>query len=543
MAALRMIEGDRPGTVFRLDKDETVIGKAADCDISLSDAHVSKMHAKIIRKPDGFYLVDLDSTNHTKLEGERLPAMQPRRLLDGDTIKICRFTFIYGLGELAGEGTPTILETIDVLSASGRPLARANAEEKLRVVIEIVRVLVGVLELSAVLEKVLEALFQIFPQAERGFVLFLEAQTGELEVRASKFRHPVTERSAPSRTVYDHVTREGQAILCEDVPADSRFGSIRSLEMYQVRTMLCVPLWDHQHRAIGVLQVDTRDGRSRFTQDDLDFVVALASTISMGVENAKLHEWDVIMERRRQEARDARAVQLSLIPIRPPDLPGYAFWHDYEPAEFVGGDYFDYQPLPGPDASARAKRWAVAVGDVAGKGMPAALLMARLSAEVRLLVQSEPDPIRLVSRLNRNLCEVGAEKFVTFLLVMVDGGRHELTVINAGHPSPMIRRADGRLDLVSATTVSMPLGVKDDETYQAATTPLGPGDVVVLFTDGVETMSLDGELLGMERLRRTIAEAPPGVASVGEAIREAVRLHSAGRSQFDDITILCFGRV
>lgn len=103
------------------------------------------------------------------------------------------------------------------------------------------------------------------------------------------------------------------------------------------------------------------------------------------------------MERRKQEARDARAVQLSLIPIRPPDLPGYAFWHDYEPAEFVGGDYFDYRPLPGADASAPVKHWAVAVGDVAGKGMPAALMMARLSAEVRLLVQSEPDPIRLVS--------------------------------------------------------------------------------------------------------------------------------------------------
>lgn len=126
---------------------------------------------------------------------------------------------------------------------------------------------------------------------------------------------------------------------------------------------------------------------------------------------------------------------------------------------------------------------------------------------------------------------------------MVDGESHELTVINAGHPSPMIRRADRRLELVATTTASMPLGVKDDETYTAATTPLGPGDVVVLFTDGVETMSVEGELLGMERLRRMIAEAPPGVASVGEAIREAVRLHSAGRSQFDDITILCFGRV
>jgi serine phosphatase RsbU (regulator of sigma subunit) len=175
--------------------------------------------------------------------------------------------------------------------------------------------------------------------------------------------------------------------------------------------------------------------------------------------------------------------------------------------------------------------------------MPAALMMARLSAEVRLLVQAEPDPIRLVGRLNRNLCEVGGEKFVTFLLVIVDGDRQELAVINAGHPSPLIRRADGRLETVTAPRVSMPLGVRENEAYHAATTPLATGDVVVLFTDGVETISREGELLGVERLEQLIAEAPPRVAAVGEAIREAVRVHSAGRSQFDDITILCFGRV
>ena len=215
--------------------------------------------------------------------------------------------------------------------------------------------------------------------------------------------------------------------------------------MCQVRTMMCVPLWDHQRRAVGVLQVDTRDGRSRFTQGDLDFLVALANTISMAVENAALHELDVLEGRRLQEARNARAVQWSLIPDRHPDLPGYEFWHHYAPAHFVGGDYFDYRPLPGPDAAATAgpaKRWAIAVGDVSGKGMPAALVMARFSAEVRLLVQAEPDPVRLLSRLNRSLCEVNAaQRFVTFLLAIVDGERHELTVVNAGHPALLIRRA------------------------------------------------------------------------------------------------------
>jgi phosphoserine phosphatase RsbU/P len=554
MAVLRMIEGDWPNRVFRLDGDQTVIGKAASCDIILPDKHVSKVHAKIVRRADGRYIEDLDSTNHTRVGGVAVEG--PRLLMDGDVIKICKYRFKYAEGVtaadetprvgLTGDSNPTILQTIDVLKAVGPSKFGANAEEKLRGVIEIGAQLVGILDVAGVMEKVLDALFRIFPQAYRGFIVFRDERTDQLAVRARKLRHPEEGQSAPSRTVYDLVTREGRAILCEDVGEDSRFDESRSLEMYQVRTMICVPLWDHQRRAVGVLQVDTREGKSRFTQGDLDFLVALANTISMAVENATLHERDVLEGRRLQEARDARVVQAALIPDRYPDLPGYEFWHHYEPAHFVGGDYFDYRPVPGPDGSATAgsaTRWAIALGDVSGKGMPAALVMARFSAEVRLLVQAEPDPVRLVSRLNRSLCENNAaERFVTFLLAIVDGERHELTVVNAGHSALLIRRDGGRLEPIGDHSTALPLGVQDNETFSAVTTALDPGDVVVLFTDGVDAMGLDGQLFGAERLNRAIVKATPGVASVGEAIRDAVERYSEGRPQFDDITILCFGR-
>ncbi len=554
MASLRMIEGDWPNRIFRLDGDQTVIGKAAGCDIVLPDKHVSKLHAKIVRHADGRYIEDLDSTNHTIVGG--VPVDEPRLLTDGDIIKICKYRLEYAGDGFAADETPRIppasepapliLGTIDVLKSVGRAKFGANAEEKLRGVIEIGAQLVGVLDLAAVMEKVLEALFRIFPQAERAFIVFRDDRTDRLEIRASKFRHPEKGPSTPSRTVYNLVTKEGRAILCEDVGTDSRFDESQSLEMFQVRTIMCVPLWDHQRRAVGILQVDTREGRSRFAQGDLDFLAALANTISMAMENARLHELDVLEGRRLQEARDARVVQSSLIPDGYPDLPGYEFWHHYQPAHFVGGDYFDYRPVPDPGTSTTpvsARRWAIALGDVSGKGMPAALVMARFSAEVRLLVQAEPDPVRLVSRLNRSLCENNAaERFVTFLLAIVDGERHELTVVNAGHSALLIRRAGGCLEPIGDLSTALPLGVQVDETFTSSRTVLDPGDVVILFTDGVDAMSLDGELFGTARLYRAIAEAPPGVAPVGEAIRDAVERHSAGRPQFDDITILCFGR-
>ena len=504
MAVLRMIEGDWPNKIYRLDGDQTVIGKASGCDIILPDKDVSKLHAKIIRRSDGRYIEDLDSTNQTQVGG--VTVLEPRLLSDGDVIRICKYRLEYGGdgsaldrtpisstvdvvteggGAITGvEVPPMILETIDVWKASSRRKFAANAEEKLRGVIEIVAQLVGVLDLTVVMEKVLDALFRIFPQAERGFILFLDERTDSLEVRASKFRHPEQGRSAPSRTVYNLVTTEGRAILCEDIAADSRFLEVQSLEMNLVRTMMCVPLWDHQRHAVGVLQVDTRELLSRFTQGDLDFLVALANTISMAVENARLHELDVLEGQRTQEARDARVVQSSLIPDRYPDLPGYAFWHHYQPAHFVGGDYFDYRPLPGPDGCRD-----VGLGEAMGhrrrrrfrQGHTRRAVMARFSAEVRLLVQAEPDPVRLVSRLNRSLCEVNAaQRFVTFLLAIVNGERHELTFVNAGHPAMLIRRAGGRLEPIGNLSAALPLGIQDNEPYTAATTALNPGDVVVV---------------------------------------------------------------
>jgi sigma-B regulation protein RsbU (phosphoserine phosphatase) len=177
--------------------------------------------------------------------------------------------------------------------------------------------------------------------------------------------------------------------------------------------------------------------------------------------------------------------------------------------------------------------------------MPAALLMARLSSEVRLLLQVEPDPARVVERLNRNLCSGGtADKFVTFLLVVLDGERNELAIVNAGHMGPLIRRADGRIEVFGEDQAGPILGVIDGQTYEVAITPIGPGDVVVLYTDGVsEAMDDAGDQFGIERLKRSLAAADPCVSSVGVAILDAVRRHAGAQDQSDDITLLCFGRI
>jgi serine phosphatase RsbU (regulator of sigma subunit) len=239
-------------------------------------------------------------------------------------------------------------------------------------------------------------------------------------------------------------------------------------------------------------------------------------------------------------------VQAALLPEGRPEVAAYEFWDAYEPAHQVGGDYFGYLPVgrPGDRPGAPACRWAVALGDVAGKGMSAALLMAKLSAEVRLLLLTEPEPARAVGRLNRHLCDTGVQdKFITFLLVLLDAEDHRLTIVNAGHMGPLIRRADGRIEVIGQEGNGLALAIDRDRTYEAVVATLEPGDLVVLYTDGVsDATDPRGKHFGVERLKRTLRDAPGSAAAAGASILQAVSRHAAGHTPHDDLTLLCFGR-
>jgi serine phosphatase RsbU (regulator of sigma subunit) len=537
MPWLKMLQGGTPGTTYSLDREAAVLGRDTACDISLASHEVSKRHSRIVRKGEAYHIEDLQSTNGTRVNEADLT--EPRRLEDGDLIEIGDFRFVFV------EDDQSILSVLDASSTDFRRVARVRPEEKLVAVLEIARDLGGTIDLDGVLGNVLEALFRIFPRAERGFILLRGVGADELVLKASKVRDPEEGPPIFSRTVFRHVTDEGQAVLCQDVGADPRFHDSPSVRESRIRTMICVPLRDREQRPFGVLQIDTRDEPGRFEPDDLDLLGAVAGPVGVAIENARLHEAAVTQKGIEQEARDARSVQRALIPKRTPQVPGYEFWHHYQPARFVGGDYFNYLPLfwaGQPDHL--TSRWALAVGDVAGKGMPAALLMAKLSSEVGLLLQAETDPARVVGRLNRHLCETGnEERFITFLLALIDPDRHELTVVNAGHMDPIIRRSDGSIEVIGQGVSGTPLGACEGRSYEPVGASIGHGDVIVLYTDGIsDAMNSPGNPFGEERLKQAIASAPARAGSVGGAVLSAVRQHVAGHAQFDDMTLLCFGR-
>ncbi|MDB5351101.1 MAG: rsbU 1 [Planctomycetota bacterium] len=540
---LRMVKGAAPLRTFELLADRITLGRK-DCQIIVADERVSKLHAEIRREGAGFVLVDLDSRNGTKVNGGYIA--EPTRLRDGDQIVLCEhvFEFRNPLVTLQddNEGSSTILGSIE-LKSSSTLLPKLRAEDKLPAILEISRDIGKTLQLREVLEKTLASLFKIFPQADRGFVLLREPEGGDLVPHAIRHRKDEPGPLTLSTTVFNHVMDEGRAILSTNLSNDSRFLNAGSLHGDAIRTMMCVPLFDQQRATIGMIQIDTRNQRSLFSQEDLDLLVAVAGPVSLAVDNARLHDTLIRLITIEASLRNAHEVQLALLPEKRPDLPGYVFWDAYAPAESVGGDYYDYLPLPSPEEPPSI--WALTLGDVSGHGMPAALLMAKLSAEARTCLLTEPDPVRAIEKLNRQLSDARfPERFITFVYVRLDLQTNRITVVNAGHMEPYVRRASGQLEVLGEHQGGPPLAIMDDIQFQSVETELHVGDVVILYTDGVnEAMNPEDHIFKLEGLRKAILAAPLGAEAIGESIVHAVRKHAAGCPQSDDIAIVCFGRV
>jgi serine phosphatase RsbU (regulator of sigma subunit)/pSer/pThr/pTyr-binding forkhead associated (FHA) protein len=545
---LLTIHGETPGKIYDLDRETTIIGRDLACDVVLSRKFVSRRHARISRDHDGFQIEDLQSNCGTVVDGVRIAERVP--LQNGQKIKIGNYLFVFHFPAIQvrdDEGSSsTIIGVLEVARPGSESDTSVRSREKLHHVLEITRLLGESLRVDDVFEKTLESLFKIFPQADRGFGLLNQEQKVDFNPRAMKFRRGEPGNLTISRTILRLVLNEGKAILSSDVANDRRFEISESI-VGSIRMMMCVPLLDAARRPHGILQIDTVDDRGKFTQDDLDLLVAIASQVSVAVENARLHSALIEQTQIEQESQDAHEVQLALLPERRPELTGYEFWDYYEPARFVGGDYFDYLPLAHADGpgSTPPRRWLLAVGDVAGKGMPGALLMARLSAEVRLFTLTTADPAEIVDRLNRDFCHRAiGDRFITFLLVLVDGETHRLTVASAGHAGPLIRRSDDRLEILGETLALTPLGVAETAAYKTASSRLEPGDLVLLYTDGlIDSNDAAGKPFTLDRLMETFRSVPRRARSAGEEIVRAVRQHSSGCPQSDDITVLCFGRV
>jgi serine phosphatase RsbU (regulator of sigma subunit)/pSer/pThr/pTyr-binding forkhead associated (FHA) protein len=558
MAFLELVKGTAAGSRFELDGDRSIIGRSADCEVALDVPAVSRRHAAILRERGRYFIEDLQSRNGTLLNENRLTDRMP--LDEGDLLIICdqEFRFHSGLGtgvldpmrnleessfaELVDDSKdPTrasVMATFDVGNGSVSWGLSAKPEVKLAALIEISNNLAQTLSVEDILPKVLDSLFKIFTQADRGFVVMRPRADGPLAPVAVKTRRAGDEeRMRISRTIVEEAMKSKKAILSADAASDERFGMAQSIADFSIRSMMCAPMLGNEGQPLGVIQVDTLNQRSRFTDSDLEVLASVASQAAVAIDNAKMHEQVVAQRALQRDLELARRMQRALLPAKPPQVPGYYFFDYYQAAREVGGDYYDYVPLPGG-------RYAVIVGDVAGKGVPAALLMARLSADVRFSLASEEDTAKAVEQINEGFSNRDwQDKFVTMLVAVLNPQTGDVSMVNAGHMAPLLRHHDGSVTEIGEDAAGLPLGVAAGMEYTSYSHRLEPGEIVTIFTDGFsEAMNGQRELYGIERLKQQLSSPALNVREFGQHILDDVHQFVNGYDQSDDMCLVCFGR-
>jgi sigma-B regulation protein RsbU (phosphoserine phosphatase) len=283
----------------------------------------------------------------------------------------------------------------------------------------------------------------------------------------------------------------------------------------------------------------------RFAIQDLEESVERAALIGSLLENQALAgQLALAHERIDRDARQVGELQRALLPAALPQIAGLEIAASYEPSDRAGGDLYDFFPLDErhndqADANVAPAHWCVFIGDVAGHGLSAAVVMAIVQAVLHAHPAGIAKAASLLAHANRQLCRKSIDGFVTAFLGIYEPATRRLTYANAGHPRPLLRRStDGTICPLDAVA-TYPLGIDASETFKEATVQFEPGDTVLLYTDGItEAPGTEGDQFEQDRLTRVFRDRGDRPAELIQRLRKAVRAHEQGQTPRDDQTLV-----
>jgi len=393
---------------------------------------------------------------------------------------------------------------------------------------EIARELTSILNVDELLKRIAELLRKLIDY-QMFSILLLDATGEKLQHRFSqRFQENIQlKHEIPlGKGVIGFAAQNKQAVLVPDVKKDPRYIQGNP----ETRSELAVPLV-YKDKVIGVLDLEhTR--RGFFTDDHKRTVTTLAAQVAIAIENAQLYEQIARQEKRlERDLAMARQLQFGLLPPTLPKLENLDIAAKFVPARAIGGDLYDF-------VSYSMSRTAIVIGDVSGKGAPAAIYAALVSGILRSHAPIEPGPAEMLSAVNFSLGERRIEsQFVSLIYAVWDDRNRTLHVANSGLPRPIYAH-DGQIEVIEAT--GLPLGLFDDADYDEFTFRAKPGDMFVFFSDGIlDASNKAEELFGRERVGEIVAANPN--ASAGEIVKlifQAVAKHASGEEAFDDQTVV-----
>jgi len=403
--------------------------------------------------------------------------------------------------------------------------------EELTALYSVTGLLAGAFDLQQVLDEIASRVCQVM-RVKACSLRLLDEQTGELVIKAGYNLSDEYIRKGPVRineNPIDAAALSGQTVYIEDAPNDPRTRYPEQARKEGIVSGLVAGMFYHG-KPIGVLRVYTGT-KHRFSGFEAGLLRAMAAQAAAAIETARLYQEELQAEMTRRQLRVASDVQRRMIPAQPPAHQKLTFGTVYEPSLDVGGDFFDFVEFPGG-------RVGVVIADVVGKGVPAALMMASVRSALRANAYTGRSVEKVVQQVNRHMCrDTLVSEFATLFYCVVSRGGRRLTYCSAGHDPPLMLRKGKIRELDESGLV---IGIHPDERYVQKHLLLRPGDVILLYTDGVvEAVNFEDEQFGRERLRASLSkyghlDAQGIVTNILWDVRRFVGL----AEQSDDLTMV-----
>ncbi len=406
---------------------------------------------------------------------------------------------------------------------------------ELSVLNEIATTISSTMELDSIIEIVVKKCIRHF-KVEQSNISLITADTPIAPLQTMIREYDSHVGHVPFRLdqqITGWILTKNQPLIINDINEDPRFKSLLKESPYT--SLLAVPML-HKGKVIGVLTLFNKFGNEDFNSSDQRLLTIIASGSSQVIVNARLLEEEKQLIAVREELNIAGKIQKKLLPEQLPEIQGYKIVGTNIPAKEVGGDYYDVFPL-------NENKFIICLGDVSGKGMPAALLVANLQATIHSLILSNEEPSKIVQQTNQLIhASTTSDKFITFFMGVLDLQTHEFLYCNAGHDKPFV--LTNKNDYKELDIGGVCLGFIPHFDYERDRNTIESGEIVVIYSDGVtEAMNSTEEEFDLKRLKDIIQTNKENSAEeIMQTVLKEIEIHVAGEEQMDDITIIVMKR-
>jgi serine phosphatase RsbU (regulator of sigma subunit) len=550
--SLHVVTTDGSPFDHALEGESFVIGRSSKADLTIPDRSMSRMHARLYRDQETWFVEDLGSRNGTLLGGR--PVDRPVRLGHGSVIQVGSTSVTLreatqpaaDRGKLASDrDSHTIFRSAaellqepeeirtDSVTPTGEGLRRYA--DRLHLLTEVNQALDRPMSLDELLELILDRAFEHLRPEEAA--IYLRTDQEGYECAASRTVGTTNTEILFSTSLMQQVVEEGQAALVLDAQTDERFHEAMSLLDAGVRSLVAAPLLAPDG-ALGLIVLGSRLTMRQFEEDDMEILASLASVAAMRIRNVRLAEEAAERRRLEQEVALAREIQVGLLPDCLPEVEGWDIVAGNFPSRGVSGDFYKVE-LRHDNSEV-----VLMLSDVSGKGIAASLLTASLEALAAGPIHDGVSPEEIFTSVSHLLYErTPPEKYATSFLAAVDPLTGVLRYCNAGHNPGLILRADGDHEWLEST--GMPLGILPSGVFEAGERTLKPGDTLILYTDGItEPENPEEEEYGQERLGEIcLKHRSETVAEIMAAIEEDLYNFVRGVPFLDDRTLVLIRRL